>query len=131
MVAKRMSESPDPNEKRRWPRVQPNALKNASIGILTATLTLTIYWFLVVGSGASNTLIITFVLCTVMLSGLFVLLGESPIEDGVKSAMILFLGVLFLFLTPFRASWCFAPGFAAIVGTIVNATMQSTIGRYF
>ena len=129
MVARHKSESHDSNADRRWPRVQPNALRNASIGILTALLTLAIYWMLVVGDDASTKLLITFVLCTVILSGLFILLGESPIEDGVKSAMILFLGLLFLH--SFRASWCFAPGFAAIMGTIVNATIQGTIGRYF
>lgn len=124
-----MSESHDLNADRRWPRVQPNALRNAAIGISTAILTLTIYWVLVVGDDASTKLIVTSVVCTVILSGLFVLLGESPIEDGVKSAIIMFLGLLFLHSFP--ASWCLAPGFAAIVGAIVNATMQGTIGRYF
>ena len=43
--------------------------------------------------------------------------------------MILFLGVLFLHM--FRASWCFAPGFAVIVGTLVKTTMQCTLFTYF
>lgn len=119
----------NPNADRRWPRVQPNALRNAAIGSTTAILTLTIYWVLVVGDDASTKVSVIFVVCTVILSGLFVLTGESLIEDGVKSAMLMFLGLLLL--RSFPASWCLAPGFAAIVGTIVNGTIQGTLGRYF
>ena len=107
MIAGYKSESSHPNPERRRPHVEPDALRNASLGILTAVLTLTFYWMLVVGDDSSFKLTITFLICTVFLSGFFILFGESPIEVGAKSAMILFLG--FLFLHTFRASWCFAP----------------------
>jgi hypothetical protein len=62
--------------------------------------------------------------------GLFCLLGESLIEDGVKSVVIGVTGVV-MFTELFPLPWCLVPGAGAVVGSIVNGTIQATFGRNF
>lgn len=124
-----MGDTSEETRERRWPKVQPNAVYNAMVGLLALTVCISCYWYLVLDRRISIPLSITFILCTLLFTGLFTLLGESVIEDGVKAAMIVILGCMFLHSFP--ASWCLAPGFSAIIATISNATVQATIGRHF
>lgn len=124
-----MCETSDQSSTRRWPVIQPHAFRNAITGLFSVCAITAGYRFFIVGGPVSQSLYLTIILCTLLFTLLFTLLGESVIEDGVKSAMILFLGCLWLH--SITASWCLAPGFSAIIATIVNVTMQATVGRYF
>jgi hypothetical protein len=124
-----MGDISDESRERRWPKIQPNAVRSAMVGLLALVVCISCYWYLVLGGRISILLSIAFILCTFLFTGLFTLLGESVIEDGIKAAIILILGCMFLHSFP--ASWCLAPGFSAIIATISNATVQSTIGRHF
>ena len=124
-----MDDVSDQSGKYSWPDFQPNARRNVFYGLLALVASVACYWYLYVGGAFSPQLSLTIIVCATILTRTFTIMGESLIEDCVKSALVLILGCLFLPLFP--ASWCLAPGLSAIIATIINATIQSTIGRHY
>jgi hypothetical protein len=61
-------------------------------------------------------------------AGLFCLMGETEVEDGIKCAAILFAGCLLAWVFPLP--WCLLPGLGAVIGSVANWTMQATVGRW-
>jgi hypothetical protein len=117
-------------DSRRWPVIQKNAIRNAMIGI---TLIGAVFWAmhgLALGNDLNaGQLHAALGIASCIFAGLFCLLGESLIEDGVKSVIIAITGCMFAWLFPLP--WCLMPGAGAVVGSIVNGTIQGTLGRYF
>ena len=117
-------------ESRRWPVIQKNAIRNATIGI---TLTVAVFWTmygLALGFDLNaGRLQAALGIASCILAGLFCLLGESVTEDVVKSVIIAVTGCMFAWLFPLP--WCLMPGAGAVVGSIANGTLQGTLGRHF
>ncbi|QDT36532.1 hypothetical protein [Stratiformator vulcanicus] len=115
---------------RRWPVIQKNAIRNAVIGI---TLIGAVFWAmhgLALGYDFNvGRLHAALGIASCAFAGLFCLLGESVIEDGVKAVIIIAIGCMFAGLFPLP--WCLLPGAGAVVGSVVNGTIQVTLGRYF
>ena len=121
------SSSPD---SRRWPIIQKGAIRNAVIGItLIGAVFGAMHGLAVAYELNAGRLQIALAIVSCVFGGLFCLLGESVIEDGVKSVIIGVMGCMFAWLFPLP--WCLMPGASAVVGSIVNGTIQATLGRYF
>lgn len=116
---------------RRWPIIQKNALRHAVIGITLIGAVFGAMHGLALGYDLdAGRLKIALAIVSCVFGGLFCLLGESLIEDGVKSVVIGVTGVvIFIELLPLPV--CLIPGAGAVVGSIVNGTIRATFGRYF
>jgi len=124
-----LAESSTPDS-RSWPIVQKNAIRNAAIGIASIGTVFVAMYGLALGYDLDAVrLLIALGFVSCVFSGLFCLLGESVIEDGAKSVVIGVTGCMFAWLFPLP--WCLLPGAGAVVGSIVNRTIQATLGRYF
>ena len=115
---------------RRWPIIQMNAIRHAVIGIMLigavfgAMHGLALRYDLNAGR-----LQIVLAIVSCVFGGLFCLLGESVFEDGVKSVIIGVMGCMLAWWFPLPG--CLIPGAGAVVGSIVNGTIQATLGRHF
>ena len=118
-----VSSNPD---SRRWPIIQKNAMRNSVIGISLIGAVFGAMHALALGYDLnSGRLHIALAIASLGFGGLFCLLGESVIEDGVKSVIIGVTACMFAWWFPLP--WCLMPG----AGSIVNGTIHATVGRYF
>ena len=118
------------DDSRRWPTIQKNAIQNAFIGI---ALIGAVFWgmhSLALGYNLNAVrLLAALGITSCIFAAVFCLLGESTIEDGVKTILIGATGGMYAWWFPLP--WCLLPGAGAIVGSIVNRTVRATLGRYF
>lgn len=115
---------------RRWPVIQKNAIRNAFIGItLMGAVFLAMHGLALGYDLNAGGFHAALGIASCVFASLFCLLGESVIEDGVKSVIIGVTGCMFAGVFPLP--WCLMPGAAAVVGSIVNGAMRGTLGRYF
>ncbi len=117
-----------PGEARRWPIIQKNPIRKALIGLV---LTGCVF-------GGMHELALRYEVSLVQLHAVLgiasfafavflSLMAESVIEDGVKVMFIALLGYLFSDSHPLP--WCLLPAAAGLVGSIINGTIQATLGR--
>ena len=114
----------------RWPVIQKNAIRNTILGVAMIGAVFWAMHGLALGYDLNaGRLHAALGIASCIFAGLFCLLGESVIEDGVKSVIVVTTGCMLAGLFPLP--WCLLPGAGAIVGSIVNSTIQGTLGRYF
>jgi len=117
-------------DSRRWPIFQKNALRHAVIGITLIGAVFGAMHGLALGHDLdAGRLKIALAIVSGVFGGLFCLLGESLIEDGIKSFIIAVMGCVFAQWFPLP--WCLIPGAGAVIGSIVNGTIKATFRRYF
>ena len=119
-----------PSDSRRWPVIQKNAGRSAFVGIALVGVVFVVMHSLALGYDLNaGRLLAALGVASCVCASLFCLLGESAIEDCVKTILIGVTGCMFAWWFPLP--WCLLPGAGAIVGSIVNRTVRATLGRYF
>lgn len=109
------------------------AIRNAMIGATLVAVIFYVMHLLAVSYGQSlGKMLLGIGIFSLLFAVVFSVLQESCFEDVVKTVTIFVIGFLFSFsIDSFPFPLYLIPGCGALVGSIVNGTIQQTLGEYF
>ncbi|QDS98271.1 hypothetical protein [Adhaeretor mobilis] len=118
------------HDSRRWPETLKNVARNAVVAVVSiATIFYGLHILSVSYELDAAQIRYALAIASFLFASLFCLMSESLIEDGVKTVLVLAIGLTLAFSIPLP--WCVMPGFGAAVGSIANWTVKATMGQHY